>query len=195
SGMARVAGLDLYRSASSARARLGYMAQKFSLYGDLSVRQNLDFFAGIYGLSRDPRRTMTGRMIESFGPGPYPAAAPGARPLGVKQRLALACAVRHEPDVLFLDEPTSGVDPLTRREFWSHINALVERGVTIMVTTHFLDEAEYCDRVGLVYRGRLIAEGSPDDLKDRARTEDRPEPTLEDAFIALVESSAGEAEP
>jgi ABC-type multidrug transport system ATPase subunit len=188
SGTARVAGLDLYRAASSARARLGYMAQKFSLYGDLSVRQNLDFFAGIYGLSRDRRRTVTGRMAESFGLGPYLDADAGSLPLGFKQRLALACAVMHEPDVLFLDEPTSGVDPLTRREFWSHINALVERGVTVMVTTHFLDEAEYCDRVGLVYRGRIIAEGSPDDLKDRAHTDAAPEPTLEDAFIALIEA-------
>jgi ABC-type multidrug transport system ATPase subunit len=188
SGTARVAGFDLYRAASSARARLGYMAQKFSLYGDLSVRQNLDFFAGIYGLSRDRRREMTGRMVESFGLGPYLDGNAGALPLGFKQRLALACAILHEPDVLFLDEPTSGVDPLTRREFWSHINALVERGVTVMVTTHFLDEAEYCDRVGLVYRGRIIAEGSPDDLKDEARSESSPEPTLEEAFIALVES-------
>ena len=136
------------------------MAQKFSLYGDLSLRQNLDFFAGIYGLPRDRRRTMTGRMVESFGLQPYLDANAGSLPLGFKQRLALACAVMHEPDVLFLDEPTSGVDPLARREFWSHINALVERGVTVMVTTHFLNEAEYCDRVGLVFRGRIIA-GAP----------------------------------
>jgi ABC-type multidrug transport system ATPase subunit len=188
SGSARVAGLDLYRAASSARARLGYMAQKFSLYGDLSVRQNLEFFAGIYGLARSRRRTMIGRMVESFGLGPYLDGNAGAMPLGFKQRLALSCAVMHEPDVLFLDEPTSGVDPLTRREFWSHINALVERGVTVMVTTHFLDEAEYCDRVGLVYQGRMIAEGSPDELKDRARSSATPDPTLEDAFIALVEA-------
>ncbi len=187
-GSARVAGFDLYRAASSARARLGYMAQKFSLYGDLSLRQNLDFFAGIYGLPRDRRRTMTGRMVESFGLQPYLDANAGSLPLGFKQRLALACAVMHEPDVLFLDEPTSGVDPLARREFWSHINALVERGVTVMVTTHFLNEAEYCDRVGLVYRGRIIAEGSPDELKDEARTDATPEPTLEDAFITLVEA-------
>jgi ABC-2 type transport system ATP-binding protein len=131
---------------------------------------------------------MTSRMIESFGLGPYLASDAGSLPLGFKQRLALACAVMHEPDVLFLDEPTSGVDRLTRREFWSHIGALVERGVTVMVTTHFLDEAEYCDRVGLVYRGRIIAEGSPDELKDRARSTEHPEPTLEDAFIALVEA-------
>jgi ABC-2 type transport system ATP-binding protein len=187
SGFARVAGFDLYRAASAARSRLGYMAQKFSLYGDLSVRQNLEFFAGIYGLARDRRHTMTERMIEAFGFGPLLGRNAGELPLGFKQRLALACAVMHEPDVLFLDEPTSGVDPLTRREFWSHINAMVEGGVTAMVTTHFLDEAEYCDRIGLVYRGLLIAEGSPDDLKDRVRTNERPEPTLEDAFITLID--------
>jgi ABC-2 type transport system ATP-binding protein len=187
SGFARVAGFDLYRAASAARSRLGYMAQKFSLYGDLNVRQNLDFFAGIYGLARNRRRTMAERMIEAFGFGPLLGRNAGELPLGFKQRLALACAVMHEPEVLFLDEPTSGVDPLTRREFWSHISALVERGVTVMVTTHFLDEAEYCDRIGLVYRGLVIAEGSPDDLKDRVRSNERPEPTLEDAFIALVE--------
>ncbi len=130
---------------------------------------------------------MTGRMIETFGLGPYLDGDAGALPLGFKQRLALACAIMHEPEVLFLDEPTSGVDPLTRREFWSHINALVGQGVTVMVTTHFLDEAEYCDRVGLVYRGRMIAEGSPDDLKAAARLDASSEPTLEDAFIALVE--------
>jgi ABC-type multidrug transport system ATPase subunit len=189
SGSASVAGYDLYRASGTARARLGYMAQKFSVYGDLSVRQNLEFFAGVYGLARARRREQVGRMTEALGLGPYLGRSAGELPLGFKQRLALACAVMHEPDVLFLDEPTSGVDPLTRREFWSHINAMVERGVTIMVTTHFLDEAEYCDRIGLVYRGRLIAEGSPDDLKARARAPDRPEPTLEDAFVALVEAS------
>src|SRR5205807_1617317 len=136
---------------------------------------------------RERRRIMTGRMIESFRLRPFLGRNSGELPLGFKQRLALACAVLHEPEVLFLDEPTSGVDPLTRREFWSHINAMVERGVTVMVTTHFLDEAEYCDRIGLVYRGQLIALGSPDDLKERARTQERSEPTLEEAFIALVE--------
>src|SRR5207244_6135574 len=95
----------------------------------------------------------------------------------------------HEPDVLFLDEPTSGVDPLTRREFWAHINAMVERGVTVLVTTHFLDEAEYCDRIGLVYKGKVIAGGSPDELKQKAKADDHPEPTLEDAFVSLVEAS------
>jgi ABC-type multidrug transport system ATPase subunit len=188
-GTARVAGADLYRAGGAARAKLGYMAQKFSLYGNLSVRQNLDFFAGVYGLTGRRKRDAVGRLVGAFGLSPYLGANAGDLPLGFKQRLALACAVLHDPSVLFLDEPTSGVDPLTRREFWAHINALVERGVTVLVTTHFLDEAEYCDRVALIYKGRVIAEGSPDDLKDRARGAGLPEPTLEDAFVALVERS------
>jgi ABC-2 type transport system ATP-binding protein len=187
-GRARVAGLDLYKAAGAARTRLGYMAQKFSLYGDLSVQQNLDFFAGVYGLSGSRRREATARMIRAFDLVSQRDRNAGKLPLGYKQRLALACAVMHDPSVLFLDEPTSGVDPLTRREFWSHINAMVERGVTVMVTTHFLDEAEYCDRIALVYKSHVIAEGSPDELKDRVRTQGRPEPTLEDAFIDLVEA-------
>ncbi|HEX4145312.1 MAG TPA: ATP-binding cassette domain-containing protein [Pirellulales bacterium] len=186
-GSARVAGFDLYRAGGAARRRLGYMAQKFSLYGDLSVRQNLDFFAGVYGLSRSRRRQAITRVIETFGLAPYLEQNSADIPLGFKQRLALASAVMHNPAVLFLDEPTSGVDPLTRREFWLHINAMVEHGVTVMVTTHFLDEAEYCDRIGLVYHGHMIAQGSPDELKDAARSEHRPDPTLEDAFIDLVE--------
>jgi ABC-type multidrug transport system ATPase subunit len=186
-GVARVAGLDLYQAGGAARARVGYMAQKFSLYGDLSVRQNLDFFAGVYGLAHARRREQVERVIAAFRLRPYRDSNAGELPLGFKQRLALACAIMHEPAVLFLDEPTSGVDPLTRREFWSHINGMVERGVTVMVTTHFLDEAEYCDRIALVYRGHIIAEGSPDALKERVRAAARPEPTLEDAFIELVE--------
>jgi ABC-type multidrug transport system ATPase subunit len=186
-GSAEVAGADLYRAGGAARSRLGYMAQKFSLYGDLSVRQNLRFFAGIYGVPRRRRRETIDRMIDTFGLEEYLDVNSGELPLGFKQRLALACAVMHDPPVLFLDEPTSGVDPLTRRDFWSHINAMVERGVTVMVTTHFMDEAEYCDRIGLIYQGQVIAEGSPDDLKDRVRDDERAEPTLEEAFIALVE--------
>ena len=187
-GTARVAGADLYRAGGAARAKLGYMAQKFSLYGNLSVRQNLNFFAGVYGLTGRRKRDAVDRLVGALGLSPYLSANAGELPLGFKQRLALACAVLHDPPVLFLDEPTSGVDPLTRREFWAHINAMVERGVTVLVTTHFLDEAEYCDRVALIYKGQVIAEGSPDDLKDRASTADLPEPTLEDAFIALVEN-------
>lgn len=188
-GSARVAGYDLQRAGGAARSRLGYMAQKFSLYGDLSVRQNLNFFAGVYGLSGATWRDAADRMTASFELAPYLSSNADELPLGFKQRLALACAVMHRPPVLFLDEPTSGVDPLTRREFWAHIHAMVEHGVTVMVTTHFLDEAEYCDRIALVYGGRVIAEGSPDDLKARVKSDKTPEPTLEDAFVTLVEGS------
>jgi ABC-2 type transport system ATP-binding protein len=188
-GEGRVAGFDLRRDSAEARNRLGYMAQKFSLYGDLSVAQNLDFFAGVYGLDRRRARRQIGLMTEIFGLGDLLPRSSGTLPLGFKQRLALACAVMHEPEVLFLDEPTSGVDPISRREFWTHINGLVEKGVTVLVTTHFMDEAEYCDRISLIYRGRAIALGSPDELKARVASKDRPDPTMEDAFIALVEAS------
>ena len=125
-------------------------------------------------------------MVEVFKLGPFLRSTSDTLPLGFKQRLALACAVMHEPDILFLDEPTSGVDPVTRREFWTHINGLVEKGVTIMVTTHFMDEAEYCDRIALVFRGQVIAAGTPDQLKELAAGPDQPDPSMEDAFIALV---------
>ena len=186
SGRATVVGLDLRHSAGRARQKLGYMAQKFSLYGNLSVRSNLGFFSGIYGLTGNEQRDKTATMADIFHLGPFLDTKTDALSLGFKQRLALACAVMHEPDILFLDEPTSGVDPVTRREFWTHINGLVERGVTVMVTTHFMDEAEYCDRIGLVFRGQLIANGTPDELKALAASPDNPDPTMEDAFIALI---------
>ena len=148
-----------------------------------------EFFAGVYGLTGGRARARIGLMIEVFDLARLLQASARDLPLGFKQRLALACAMMHEPEALFLDEPTSGVDPITRREFWTHINALVEKGVTVLVTTHFMDEAEYCDRIALIYRGRAIATGSPDDLKAGVASEERPDPTLEDAFIALVEAS------
>jgi len=194
SGQAQVMGIDLKQSASQARQRLGYMAQKFSLYGKLSVEQNLRFFSGVYGLRAVAQKQKIDTMVRAFSLTPYLDSSTDALPLGFKQRLALACALMHEPQILFLDEPTSGVDPITRREFWTHINGLVDKGVTVMVTTHFMDEAEYCDRIGLVYRGRLIASGSPDELKLRAQSAERPDPTMEDAFIYLVEASDAERE-
>jgi drug efflux transport system ATP-binding protein len=189
SGEGKVAGIDLRRDTAGARARLGYMAQKFSLYGDLSVRQNLEFFAGTYGLEGQRKQEQIALMTESFELGPRLGSTASQLPLGFKQRLALACAVLHEPDALFLDEPTSGVDPITRREFWSHINGLVEKGVAVLVTTHFMEEAEYCDRIALVYRGQSIALGPPDALRARVATRERPDPTMEDAFIELVQRS------
>lgn len=189
SGSARVMSLDLQKSAGRARQRLGYMAQKFSLYGDLSVRENLSFFSGIYGLRGRKQREEIDQMVQVFDLAPILDRRTDSLPLGFKQRLALACALMHEPDILFLDEPTSGVDPVTRREFWVHINGVVRRGVTVMVTTHFMDEAEYCDRIGLIMRGRLIATGTPDELKRMVETAAQPDPTMEDAFITLVERS------
>jgi ABC-2 type transport system ATP-binding protein len=189
-GSGRVAQNDLRTARADARQSLGYMAQKFSLYGDLSVQQNLDFFSGVYGLKAAAQRSAIERMVEVFHLKDYLSTNSASMPLGFKQRLALACAVMHQPPVLFLDEPTSGVDPIVRREFWTHINGLVERGVTVLVTTHFMDEAEYCDRIALIYRAQQIAMGTPDELKaTAAKTAGLKDPTLEDAFIALIEAS------
>jgi ABC-2 type transport system ATP-binding protein len=189
-GLARVAGIDLGHAPAEARARIGYMSQKFSLYGQLGTGQNLDFFAGVYGLSGKRKRQAIERRVAAFELGPHLKTDAGLLPLGFKQRLALACATLHDPAILFLDEPTSGVDPLTRREFWRHINAMASHGVTVLVTTHFLDEAEYCDRVGIVFRGKLIALDTPDALKEAAARPDRPDPSLDDAFVDLIAADA-----
>ena len=185
-GQALVMGIDLKTSPTQARQRLGYMAQKFSLYKQLTVQQNLVFFSGIYGMTGRRQQTKIEEMVAVFGLGPHRNDLADMLPLGFKQRLALACAVMHDPQLLFLDEPTSGVDPVTRREFWAHINGLADKGVTIMVTTHFMDEAEYCDRMALIYRGNMIALGTPDALKASVATTERPNPNMEDAFIELV---------
>lgn len=193
SGTGAVAGNDIGHASANARASLGYMAQKFSLYGDLSVAQNLAFFAGVYNLGGAAARNAIAQMTDLFDLGDKLKFNAGTLPLGFKQRLALACAVMHQPPVLFLDEPTSGVDPVTRREFWTHINGLVDKGVTVLVTTHFMDEAEYCDEVTLIYRARQIASGTPDNLKAKAaQITNQIDPTMEDAFIALIEESEKE---
>ena len=151
-------GIDFKRSASQARRKLGYMAQKFAFYGNLSgARRTANFFPAFTGCRGARQRAAIDDMVRVFSLQPYLHSPAGELPLGFKQRLALSCAIMHQPPLLFLDEPTSGVDPMTRREFWTHINGLVDKGVTVMVTTHFMDEAEYCDRIGLVYRGRMIA--------------------------------------
>jgi ABC-2 type transport system ATP-binding protein len=188
-GTLRVAGVDLRYAASAARARIGYMSQRFSLYGNLSVGQNLEFFSQVYGLAgarRDERVRWAQREFELDA---FVDAASVELPLGYKQRLAMACALMHEPDILFLDEPTSGVDPLARREFWRRINALAHSRVTVLVTTHFMEEAEYCDRVAIMVAGRIVALGEPAQIKARARSAEAPEPSMEDAFIRLVESA------
>jgi ABC-2 type transport system ATP-binding protein len=186
-GHALVSGYSLKTAPSKARSRIGYMAQKFSLYSDLSVEENLNFFSGVYGLRGHKRKAQMGKMISIFDFTPYLRENAGLLPLGFKQRLALACSLMHEPDVLFLDEPTSGVDPLVREEFWNHIQGMAAKGVTIMVTTHFMEEAEYCDRIALIYGGSSIASGTPMALKEMVKSKTLPNPTLEDAFITLIE--------
>ncbi len=187
SGRAFVNGVDLAVAPGEARSGIGYMAQKFSLYGMLSVKQNLTFFAGVYNLTGKRKDDAIEEMVDIFGLKDFLSSASDFLPLGFKQRLSLACANMHDPALIFLDEPTSGVDPITRREFWNHINGLVEKGVTVMVTTHFMDEAEYCDRIALVYRGKVIHMDTPDALKKTAVTPENPQPTLEDAFVHLIE--------
>jgi drug efflux transport system ATP-binding protein len=185
-GTLRVAGVDLRRSAAQARARVGYMAQRFSLYGDLSTIENLRFFSSAYGLKGARQRERLQWALNEFGLSPFLDVTSRDLPLGFKQRLALAAALMHEPEILFLDEPTSGVDPLGRRDFWRRINALAENGITIMVTTHFMEEAEYCDRLVIMAQGQILAEGTSEDMRARFRSHAVPNPTMEDAFVALV---------
>ena len=192
-GECSVAGINFKDAPGKARSRIGYMSQKFSLYGDLSVLQNLNFASSIYGLKGAVRSRKVGHVIDSFDLSGYLGTPAKLLPLGFKQRLAMGCAFMHGPDVLFLDEPTSGVDPVTRREFWTYINSAALLGVTVMVTTHFMDEAEYCDRIALIYRGQMIASGAPDTLKAEVANASCPEPTLEDAFIKIIERCDEEA--
>ncbi len=192
SGELTVAGRDLRRAAAKARSRLGYMAQRFSLYVDLTVNENLGFFASAYGLGRVHRKQRMAWALDTFELAEYADSKSGDLPLGYKQRLAMAAALLHEPDILFLDEPTSGVDPLARREFWQRINALAESGVTVLVTTHFMEEANYCDRLVIMAEGEVLAEGTPVEMKDRFRTDSLPSPTMEDAFIGLIESRSNQ---
>ena len=183
-GTAKIMGQDILQNPSKARSHLGYMAQKFSLYGDMSVLQNLQFFAGVYGLGIFKRKEKIEQITDIFHFKKYLQHDAKELPLGYKQRLSLACAVMHNPSVLFLDEPTSGVDPITRREFWHHIKALAEKGVTVLVTTHFMDEAEFCDRISLFYHGEAIATGTPTELKNIVNAK-----TMEEAFVGLIKRS------
>ncbi len=189
SGTLRVAGVDLRRARASARQRIGYVAQKFSLYGQLSVTENLEFFASAYNLRGARKRDRIDWALQQFDLAPLAGLPSGNLPGGFKQRLAMAAALLHGPEILFLDEPTSGADPLARREFWRRITALSEQGVTAVVTTHFMEEAEYCDRVAIMDAGRMLAQGTPAEIRSRALSEEEREPTMEDAFIAVVEQA------
>ena len=182
SGKALVLGQDLYEKAQETKQKIGYMAQKFSLYQNLNLTDNLDFFAGIYGLKGKQKKEKIEQMIETFEFKKYLKSTVLELPLGIKQRLSLACAIMHEPSVLFLDEPTSGVDSVTRREFWTHINTLSKNGVSVMVTTHLMDEAELCDKIMIIYKGKDIKTGSPSKIKSDIKNN----ATMEEAFIKLV---------
>jgi ABC-2 type transport system ATP-binding protein len=189
SGTLRVAGMDLGKARALARERIGYVAQKFSLYGPLTVTENLEFFASAYGLHGRRRRDRIGWAMSHFELERFARLPSEQLPGGYRQRLAMAVALLHEPEILFLDEPTSGADPLARREFWRRISSLADEGVTAIITTHFLEEAEYCDRVAIMDAGRVLAHGTPAEIRRRARPEEGRPATMEDAFIAIVEEA------
>lgn len=164
-GTAEILGTDLVAGREKVRENLGYMSQKFSLYDDLTVRENLDFYAGLFNLPPALARERAEEVVEMAGLSGRTRDLAGSLSGGIRQRLALGCAILHRPKLLFLDEPTSGVDPRSRRRFWDIIYGLAAGGTTVMVTTHFMDEAEHCDAIGFMYDGRLIASGTPADLK------------------------------
>jgi ABC-2 type transport system ATP-binding protein len=165
SGQGRVGGFDIYKESEKIKQNIGYMSQRFSLYEDLTVEENIDFYSGIYCLPREIKAERKEWALRMAGLQERRTSPTHTLAGGWKQRLALGCAILHEPSILFLDEPTSGVDPLSRRRFWSLIYDMAGRGITIFVTTHYMDEAEYCDRLALIYRGRIIALGTPAELK------------------------------
>ncbi|GIV19675.1 MAG: ABC transporter ATP-binding protein [Armatimonadota bacterium] len=165
SGTGTVAGLDIRTQSEQIKARIGYMSQKFSLYEDLTVSENIEFYAGVYGVPAERLAERKRWVLQMAGLDGREHSLTGELAMGWKQRLALGCAIVHEPEILFLDEPTSGVDPISRRQFWDLIDALAGEGVTVFVTTHYMDEAEHCDRICLIYRGRIVAMGTPTELK------------------------------
>jgi len=183
-GRASVAGYDVATEPERIRRNIGYMSQRFSLYDDLTVEENIDFFTGIYGVPRDRRSERKQYVLEMAGIRERRAALTRTLSGGWKQRLALGCAILHEPGILFLDEPTSGVDPIARRSFWDLIYELSAAGHTIFVSTHYMEEAEYCHRVAFMYTGRVVALGSPAELKRQMSL-----PSMEDVFVHLIESA------
>lgn len=167
-----VGGHNIMTESEEIKKNIGYMSQRFSLYDDLTVEENINFFSGIYGVPKERRRERKESVLEMSDLVDRRDAITGTLPGGIKQRLALGCAILHEPPIIFLDEPTSGVDPVSRRNFWDLIYDMAKGGTTIFVTTHYMDETEYCDRLALIYRGKIIAEGRPDELKGKYMTRD-----------------------
>ena len=183
-GDARVAGFDVARERPQVRRSIGYMSQRFSLYNDLTIRENIQLYGGIYGLSNARIRDRTATLLGSLGLSERANDLVSALPLGWKQKLAFSVALLHEPAVVFLDEPTGGVDPITRRQFWELIYAAAARGTTVFVTTHYMDEAEYCDRISIMVDGRIAALGTPAELKAQYGVE-----TVDDVFVRLARSA------
>lgn len=181
SGSATIAGFDIYKETESIKKHIGYMSQKFSLYEDLTVIENIRFFGGIYGLSRKELKLKGKEMIERLGLENEAKTLVGSLPLGWKQKLAFSVAILHEPTIVFLDEPTGGVDPVTRRQFWDLIYEASDRGITIFVTTHYMDEAEYCNRISMMVDGKMKAMDTPANLKKQFNAE-----TMDDVFYELA---------
>jgi ABC-2 type transport system ATP-binding protein len=180
-GEATVAGLDLMTQSEKIKERIGYMSQKFSLYEDLSIRQNINFYGGVYGLKRKEIRIKTAAILAELQLEDKADEKVGGLPLGWKQRLSFSVANVHDPDVVFLDEPTGGVDPATRRQFWEMIYAAASGGRTIFVTTHYMDEAEYCDRISIMVAGKIAALGTPSELKEQFAAK-----SMDEVFLRLV---------
>jgi ABC-2 type transport system ATP-binding protein len=183
SGRATVGGFDVATQSERVKQSIGYVSQRFSLYDDLTVEENLDFFCGIYGVPRETRRERKAYALRMAGLEEQRSRMTRLLPGGWKQRLALGSAILHEPPILFLDEPTSGVDPIARRQFWDLIYEMAAAGSTIFVTTHYMEEAEYCHRLALMDRGRVIALGAPAELK----AQHGPSATMDDVFVACIE--------
>lgn len=181
SGEATVAGYDVYEQAEEIKKRIGYMSQKFSLYADLTVWENIRLYGGIYGLSNEEINRKADQLLQTLQLQEVRDDLIGSLPLGWKQKLAFSIAIIHDPDIVFLDEPTSGVDPITRRQFWELIYKAAEEGTTVFVTTHYMDEAEYCDRVSIMVDGRIDALDSPSGLKEQFQADD-----IEEVFVELA---------
>lgn len=189
SGQATVAGYDLFRDAEKIKRRIGYMSQKFSLYEDLAVKENIRFYGGIYGLTDQQIKTKMEFLLKQLNLEEQASTLVKSLPLGWKQKLSFSVAMLHEPQIVFLDEPTGGVDPITRREFWSLIYQAAASGTTVFVTTHYMDEAEYCNRVSIMVDGRIDALGSPDELKKKFNTTD-----MGNVFLQLARKAVRSAD-
>jgi len=183
SGLAQIAGYDIYKETEKIKDRIGYMSQKFSLYEDLTVKENIRFYGGIYGLTNKQIKSKTERITDTLALQDFADKVVAELPLGWKQRLSFSISDVHDPQIIFLDEPTGGVDPKTRRQFWEMIYESASQGTTVFVTTHYMDEAEYCDRISIMVDGRMDALGTPKELKEQFSAQ-----SMDDVFVSLVRS-------